>query len=241
MIELKNVKKSYQMDDVAMDVLKGISFTIGKNEKIAIMGPSGSGKSTLLHIIGCLDKPTAGNIIIDGNDISKMNDDELARIRREKIGFIFQFFYLLPSLTAKKNVMLPMSFAGVPRHEQDNRATKLLKMVGLESRMNHLPSQLSGGERQRVAIARALANNPDIILADEPTGALDSKTGSDILNILNRLHREQGITLIMITHDINIARNAKKIICIRDGEVVKTEVCKRGKDDALAISRRLLK
>ncbi|MBI5061238.1 MAG: ABC transporter ATP-binding protein [Candidatus Aenigmarchaeota archaeon] len=225
MIELKNVKKTYKMDDVSTDVLKGISLTVRNNKRVAIMGPSGSGKSTMLHIMGCLDKPTSGSVVIDGEDISDMSDDELAKIRREKIGFIFQFFYLLPSLTAKKNVMLPMSFNNVPRDEQEKRASELLTMVGLGNRMNHFPSQLSGGERQRVAIARSLANNPSIVLADEPTGALDSKTGKEIIDILNRLYREQGVTLVMITHDANVARNAEDIICIKDGEITKKERC----------------
>jgi putative ABC transport system ATP-binding protein len=175
----------------------------------------------MLHMLGCLDRPTKGKVIIDGIDVSKLSDDELAKIRREKIGFIFQFFYLIPSLTAIKNVELPMTFVGEDAKQREERARTLLKMVGLENRIYHKPSQLSGGESQRVAIARALANRPQIILADEPTGNLDSKSGKEIMDILMKLNREERVTLIIVTHDSTIARCTKRIINLRDGKIIK--------------------
>jgi putative ABC transport system ATP-binding protein len=185
------------------------------------MGPSGSGKSTMLHMLGCLDRPTRGKVIIDGIDVSKLNEDQLAKIRREKIGFIFQFFYLIPSLTALRNVELPMTFLGNSIKDKEKKSKALLKMVGLEERMNHRPNQMSGGESQRVAIARALANDPQIILADEPTGNLDSKSGKEIMEILVKLNKERGVTLILVTHDPIIAKHAERIINLKDGMIVK--------------------
>jgi len=220
-IELQNLEKEYDLGPVKLQVLKGINLKIKKSEVVAIMGPSGSGKSTILHMLGILDRPSKGKVIIDGADVSKLDDDELAKIRREKIGFIFQFFYLIPSLTALKNVELPMTFLGGSVKDKEKKAKELLKMVGLEGRMTHRPSQLSGGESQRVAIARALANDPQIILADEPTGNLDSKSGKEIIEILQKLNKERKVTLIIVTHDPSIAKHAQRIISLKDGMIVK--------------------
>jgi len=218
-IELKDVCKYFGEGEARVKAVCDVNLNIKKSEIIAIMGPSGSGKSTLLYILGCLDRPSKGKIIIDGTDISKLDDNELAKIRREKIGFIFQFFYLLPSLTALKNVELPMTFNG--KKNKEARAKELLRMVGLESRMSHRPNQLSGGESQRVAIARSLANDPQIILADEPTGNLDSKSGKEVMEILEKLNKERGVTIILVTHDSSIARHAERIIRLRDGKIIK--------------------
>lgn len=220
-IRCVNVSKSYNPGIAAeVKALKNINLKINSGERVAIIGPSGSGKSTLLHLIGCLDKPTKGKIFIAGKDTSKLTDDELARIRREKIGFVFQFFYLFPTLTALENVMLPMVFTKRNRLERRERAKKLLKLVGLEKRFHHYPLQLSGGERQRVAIARAMANNPEIILADEPTGNLDSKSGKDVIKILTKLNEKEGVTLVLVTHDKFIASHAKRIIKLKDGKII---------------------
>jgi putative ABC transport system ATP-binding protein len=220
LIELQNLEKEYDLGLVKLHVLKGINLKIKKSEIVAIMGPSGSGKSTMLHMLGCLDRPTKGKVIIDGVDVSKLSENELAKIRREKIGFIFQFFYLIPSLTALKNVELPMTFLGNIK-DKEKKAKELLKMVGLEERMYHRPNQISGGESQRVAIARALANDPQIILADEPTGNLDSKSGKEVMEILTKLNKERDVTLILVTHDPLIARHAERIINLKDGMIVK--------------------
>jgi putative ABC transport system ATP-binding protein len=221
LIELHNVEKEYVMGDVKLRVLKGINLKVKKSEIAAIMGPSGSGKSTMLHILGCLDRPTKGKVIIDGVDVSKLDDDSLAKIRREKIGFIFQFFNIIPIFTALENVELPMIFSKRP--DRMERAKELLKAVGLQQRMSHHPSQLSGGETQRVAIARALANDPKLILADEPTGNLDSKYGEEIMDILIKLNKEKGTTLLLITHDISVAKYAERIIRLKDGMIVRGE------------------
>jgi putative ABC transport system ATP-binding protein len=221
LIELQNVEKEYDIGNVKLKVLRGINLKIKKSETVSIMGPSGSGKSTMLNMLGCLDRPTRGKVIIDGVDISKLSDDGLAKLRREKIGFIFQFFYLIPSLTALKNVELPMAFENIDAKKREERARELLKMVGLEHRINHRPTQISGGESQRVAIARALANDPQIILADEPTGNLDSKSGKEVIDILKRLNKEEGVTLIIVTHDSTIARCTEKIVRIKDGMIIK--------------------
>jgi putative ABC transport system ATP-binding protein len=218
-IELKNVSKIYCTTGVPIHALENVSLKINKKESIAIMGPSGSGKSTMLHIIGCLDKPTHGKVFINGKDTSKLDENEIARIRRKTVGFIFQFFNLIPNFTALKNVELPMIFSKHPNKEK--RAEELLKAVGLGNRIKHYPSQLSGGETQRVSIARSLANEPDIILADEPTGNLDSKSGAEILNILKELNKNRGITLVTITHDRNIAKYSRKIIYLKDGQIIK--------------------
>jgi len=221
LIELHNVEKEYVMGDVKLRVLKEINLKVKKSEIVAITGPSGSGKSTMLHILGCLDRPTKGKVIIDGVDVSKIDDDGLAKIRREKIGFIFQFFNIIPIFTALENVELPMIFS--KKSNRVERAKELLKAVGLQQRASHHPSQLSGGETQRVAIARALANDPKLILADEPTGNLDSKYGKEIMDILIKLNKEKGTTLLLITHDISVAKYAERIIRLKDGMIVKGE------------------
>jgi len=220
-IKLKDIGKIYKMDDVTVQALKKIDLEINKNEFVAIMGPSGSGKSTLLHMIGCLDRPSYGKVILNGVDISKLNDAKLARLRGNEIGFVFQTFNLYPTLNALENVELPMMIVEKNKKERKQRAMELLKVVGLEERADHLPSQLSGGERQRVAIARALANDPEIILADEPTGNLDSKSGEEIMKMFVKLN-ESGKTVVVITHDQTIASHAKSIVRIKDGEIVRS-------------------
>jgi len=217
-IELRNVCKDYGTGDAKIRAVCDVNLKIKKSESVAIMGPSGCGKSTMLHLIGCLDRPTRGKVLIDGKDISNLDDDKLAKIRREKIGFVFQFFNLIPSFTALENAELPLIFSKHSNHKE--RAIELLKEVGLENRMHHHSSQLSGGEIQRISIARALANNPQIILADEPTGNLDSKSGKDIMDILIKLNKERGATLLIITHDKSIASHAKKIIKMKDGKII---------------------
>lgn len=221
LVELRNVHKIYRLGETSVHALRGINLEIRRGESITIIGPSGCGKSTLLHLMGCLDRPTRGKVLIEGKDVSKLNDDELAFIRREKIGFVFQFFYLLPYFTAFENVCLPMVLAGVPEKERRKRGKEVLRLVGLEKRMNHKPSQLSGGERQRVAIARAMANNPEIILADEPTGNLDSKAGKEVMDCLFKLNKDKGVTLVIVTHDPYIASLAKRKIYLRDGKIVR--------------------
>ncbi|NIO44839.1 MAG: ATP-binding cassette domain-containing protein [Candidatus Aenigmarchaeota archaeon] len=216
-VEMRNVIKEYIMGEVRVKAINGVSLKIKKSENIALMGPSGSGKSTMLHLVGCLDRSTRGKIFIDGNNVSNLNDNELAVIRRKKIGFIFQFFNLIPSFTALGNVELPMMFSRTPNREK--KAKELLKAVGLEHRSHHYPSQLSGGETQRVAIARALANDPQIVLADEPTGNLDSKAGEEIMEILIKLNKEKGVTLLIVTHDNLIAKHARRKIKLKDGKI----------------------
>ena len=222
LIKLKDVGKIYQMEEVKVQALKKIDLEINKNDFLAIMGPSGSGKSTLLHMIGCLDRPSYGKIIINGVDISKLNDSKLARLRGREIGFVFQTFNLYPTLTALENVELPMMIIEKNKKERRERAIELLKLVDLEERSNHLPSQLSGGERQRVSIARALANDPNLILADEPTGNLDSRSGDEIMKIFVNLN-ESGKTVVVITHDQVIASHAKSIVKIKDGEIIRSD------------------
>lgn len=219
MIKLEGLTKIYKMGDVSVTALKDISLNIEKEEFVAIMGPSGSGKSTLMNIIGCLDKPTEGKYVLDGVSIQGLNDDKLASIRNKKIGFVFQAFNLLPRTTALKNVELPMMYAGVPAKERRKRAIELLKKVGLGDRIDHRPNELSGGQRQRVAIARALVNNPAIILADEPTGNLDTKSGEEIMDIFKNLN-EEGVTVIIVTHEADIAQKAKRVVTFRDGMVI---------------------
>jgi putative ABC transport system ATP-binding protein len=220
MIELHDIKKSYPIGERDLQILKGISFTIEKGELVAIMGPSGSGKSTLLNVLGCLDVPTSGSYILDGQEVSRLNSKELAHIRAHKIGFVFQQFNLLPQLSALSNVKLGMEYADADDFKE---AVQSLATVGLADRANHRPTELSGGEQQRVAIARALAKNPPVIMADEPTGNLDSKSGDEIINMLTRLHDKQKITLVMITHDPRIAAHCQRIIYIKDGMVEKDE------------------
>lgn len=217
-IELRDVCKYYGSGDAKVKAICDVNLKIKKSENVAIMGPSGCGKSTMLHLIGCLDRPTRGKILLDGKDVSNLNDNELAKIRREKIGFIFQFFNLIPSFTALENVELPMIFSKTRNRKE--KAKELIKAVGLENRMNHHPHQLSGGEIQRVAIARALANNPSIILADEPTGNLDSKSGKEVMETLVNLNKERGTTLLIITHDSSIADYAKRLIKMKDGKIL---------------------
>ena len=218
-LKLEKVSKMYKMGEVDVVALSGIDLVIRKNEFVSIIGPSGSGKSTLLSIIGLLTKPTSGKVLIEGKDVSKMNDDQLAEIRGKRIGFVFQTFNLIPSMTALDNVMIPMIFAGVPYEQRVKRARELLKEVGLSHRMDHYPNQMSGGERQRVAIARALANDPALILADEPTGNLDSKSGEEIIELFVKLHRE-GRTLVLVTHDDDIASVSHRHVHIKDGKIV---------------------
>jgi putative ABC transport system ATP-binding protein len=219
MIEVHNITKTYKSGaDISFQALKGVSFTIEDGEFVAIMGPSGSGKSTLMHILGALDTPTTGKYLLDKKDVSKYSDDELADIRKEKIGFVFQSFNLLPRATVIRNVVLPLVYAGVGEEDRNNRAKDALFAAGLdESHFGHLSNQLSGGQIQRVAIARALVNNPTIILADEPTGNLDTKTGEIVLGTFQRLNEERGRTIVLITHESDVAEHAKRIIYIRDG------------------------
>ncbi|MEM3452413.1 MAG: ABC transporter ATP-binding protein [Candidatus Hadarchaeum sp.] len=222
-VKVDEVTKIYRMGEVDLRALDGVSLKIMPSENLSIIGPSGSGKSTLLHLMGCLDRPTSGRIYIDGVDTSQLNGTKLAEIRRHKIGFVFQFFYLIPTLNALENVELPMMFAGVNESERKKRAAELLELVNLKDRMKHRPSELSGGERQRVAIARALANNPKIVLADEPTGNLDSRSGREIIDLLRRLNEEKGVTLVIVTHDPYIASTMKRTIYLKDGRIVKEE------------------
>ena len=227
MIECTNIQKAYNTGGEESLVLKGINFSIKSGEFVAIMGPSGSGKSTLMHILGALDTPTKGSYILDGKDVSKLNDDELADIRKEKIGFVFQSFNLLPRATVLRNVALPLVYAEIPKAEREQKAKEALLHAGLdESRFYHLSNQLSGGQMQRVAIARALVNNPAIILADEPTGNLDTKTGEVVLKTFQDLNR-QGRTIILITHEQDVAAHAKRIIHIRDGNILSDEINNR--------------
>lgn len=219
-IQAKNLSKVYKTDVLETTALSDVSFEIKKGEFVAIMGPSGSGKSTLMHIIGALDTPTFGTYTLDGEEVQKLSDDELSDIRNKKIGFIFQAFNLLPRTTALKNVMLPMTYAGIPKAERLERAKKYLEMVGLGDRMEHTSNQLSGGQQQRVAIARALAMNPAILLADEPTGNIASVQAEEIMAIFQKIN-DEGHTIVMITHESDIAEHAKRIIHIRDGRIVK--------------------
>jgi len=224
-IALQNVEKDYYVGSIVVKALRSVSVDISPNEYVAIMGPSGSGKSTLMNLIGCLDTATGGKYILNGTDVSQMEDNQLAEIRNREIGFVFQTFNLLPRYTALENVMLPMVYAGVPKSERMARSKEVIEQVQLTDRMDHKPNELSGGQRQRVAVARALVNEPSIILADEPTGNLDSKTSLDIMNLLDRIH-EAGNTIILVTHEEDIARHAHRIIRLIDGEVAKDEVNK---------------
>ncbi len=219
-IRINDVKKIYRMGDIDVFALNGVSFEIQEGEMVAITGPSGSGKSTLMNIIGCLDTPTSGEYFLDGTDVSKMTDDEQAGVRNKKIGFVFQQFNLLPRTPAIDQVELPMVYAGAP--DRRERAHAALQAVGLGDRTHHRPNELSGGQQQRVAIARSLVNNPSIILADEPTGNLDSKSGTEIMNIFKSLNRDKGLTVILVTHDPAIAGQAQRAIRVRDGVIVES-------------------
>lgn len=227
MISCKNITKTYKTGDEETIVLKNISFTVEDGEFVAIMGPSGSGKSTLMHILGALDTPTSGTYLLDGKDVSTMSDRQLANIRKEKIGFVFQAFNLLPRTTVIRNVSLPLVYAEVEKGKREQLARQALRNAGMdESRYHHLSNQLSGGQMQRVAIARALVNNPSLILADEPTGNLDTKTGEIVLKTFQDLN-EQGRTIVLITHEEDVARHAKRIIHIRDGNIIQDEILEK--------------
>ncbi|MDO4615645.1 MAG: ABC transporter ATP-binding protein [Lachnospiraceae bacterium] len=221
-LELRDAGKIYLEGKLEVPALKGINFSVDEGEYVAVMGPSGSGKSTLMNIVGCLDRLTTGSLILDGRDVSGLSDDQLSDLRLEKIGFIFQSFQLLPYETALENVALPLSYAGVPKKERRERAREALIRVGLEDRLDFVPTQLSGGQKQRVAIARAMINRPKILLADEPTGALDSVSGAQVMDLFDELHRE-GVTILMITHDAGIAQRAERIMEIRDGVMYSSE------------------
>ena len=225
MISLDKIVKNYYIGSITVEALRSVDIKIKRNEYVAIMGPSGSGKSTLMNLVGALDTPTSGEYVLNGTDVSKMDDNRLAEIRNQEIGFIFQTFNLLPRYTALENVMLPLVYAGVPKSERVEKATTTLTEVGLADRMDHKPNELSGGQRQRVAVARALVNDPSIILADEPTGNLDSKTSMDIMKLFGDIH-DRGNTIILVTHEESIARYAHRIIRLLDGEIDKIEINK---------------
>jgi len=227
LIELKNIRKSYPLDGFDLEILKGIDLKINQGEFVAIMGPSGSGKSTLMNILGCLDNPTSGSYLLDGRPVQNLTPDELAEIRNAKIGFVFQGFNLLSRTSALENVELPMVYANVPAHQRKERAFKALEAVGLKDRMAHMPNQLSGGQQQRVAIARAIVNEAPIIFADEPTGNLDTKMSIEIMRLFSDLNEKMGRTIILVTHEEDIARCAKRIIKIVDGEIHSDERQKR--------------
>ncbi len=226
MIKMENLSKIYKMDGVTVDALKGVSLSIQAGEYVSIMGPSGSGKSTLMNLVGCLDTPTTGSYHLDGLLVSEMDDDQLAVVRNKKIGFVFQTFNLLPRSSALHNVELPMQYAGVDSGVRRAKAVASLESVGLAHRINHKPTEMSGGERQRVSIARALVNNPSILLADEPTGNLDSKTGIEIMALFDRLHQE-GKTVILVTHDQKVGEHARRAVRILDGEIVSDQTIRK--------------
>jgi putative ABC transport system ATP-binding protein len=223
MIELSHITKIYRMGGVDITVLSDVSLTVRPGELIAIMGPSGSGKSTIMNMLGCLDRPTSGSYRFEGREINSMTDDELASIRNVKIGFVFQTFNLLPRFTALKNVEVPLIYSGVPARIRKERAMPMLQQVGLAERMYHKPTELSGGQQQRVAIARALVNHPPLLLADEPTGNLDSRSGEEILDILTGLN-QQGVTVIIVTHDQSVAARCRRVISVKDGQIVDDRV-----------------
>jgi putative ABC transport system ATP-binding protein len=222
-IETMNLEKTYMLGKVPVQALRGVNLKVEEGDFLAILGPSGSGKSTLLNMIGALDKPTDGKVIIDGVDVSKMGSNQLAELR-QKVGFVFQFFNLIPRFSARVNIELPMAIVGLGKNQRRVRAESLLESVGLKDRMNHRPAELSGGERQRVAIARALANNPRFLLMDEPTGNVDSKTAVEIMDVVKRLNRELGVTIVAITHDLKVASQAKRTLHLLDGLIVNEKV-----------------
>ena len=222
-LQLKNIYKDYQQGKMIVPVLKDINFSMEEGEYVAIMGPSGSGKTTLMNIIGCLDKPTKGEFLLDGQNVNKCTENDMSDIRLNKIGFVFQSFHLLPRQSALSNVEMPLNYAKVPKKERKERALKALDRVGLADRVDFKPNQLSGGQMQRVAIARAIVNNPKLLLADEPTGALDSKSDAQVMELFQKLN-DEGVTVLMITHDPDIASHAKRVVMIRDGELREKEV-----------------
>ncbi|TKJ33908.1 macrolide ABC transporter ATP-binding protein [bacterium (candidate division B38) B3_B38] len=226
LIRVESLTKIYHLGEVKVVALRGVSFEVKGGDFLAIMGPSGSGKSTLMNIIGCLDRPTSGQYLLEGTEVSKLDKKQLAYIRNKKIGFVFQMFNLLPRTTAMENVELPLLYSNVPTKKRNRLAEESLALVGLAGRKMHYTHQLSGGEQQRVAIARALVNNPSIILADEPTGNVDSQSGAEIMEIFEKLNNEKKITIILVTHDLEISKFAKKMILFRDGEIVKREIIK---------------
>lgn len=233
-ISLKNIVRSFSIGAEEVKALRGVNLNINKNEYVALMGPSGSGKSTLMNLLGCLDTPTSGQYILNGTDVSVLDDNQLAQIRNKEIGFIFQTFNLLPKSTALDNVILPLIYAGLGKVEREQRALKTLEDVGLANRVKHKPNELSGGQRQRVAVARALVNNPAIILADEPTGNLDSKTSVEIMGLFEEIHKK-GNTIIVVTHEEDIARHAHRIIRLKDGVIESDEINK----DIVQVSERI--
>jgi putative ABC transport system ATP-binding protein len=220
LIEVHDLHKAYHQDTLEVPVLAGIDLSIGKGEVVALIGPSGSGKSTLLNVLGCLDRPSSGTYLLGGRDVSTLTRAEQAWVRLHYLGFVFQGFHLLSSASALENVALPLFYGGVGRKEREERARELLERVGLGDRLDHRPNQLSGGQRQRVAIARALANRPRLLLADEPTGALDTHSGEEVLRLLEELHDESGLSMLIVTHDPKVARRAKRVIAMQDGRVV---------------------
>jgi putative ABC transport system ATP-binding protein len=220
MISITDLSKTYYMGSVEVPALQGVSFQIERGEFVAVMGPSGSGKSTLMNLLGCLDTPTSGSYLLDGEEVAQLDGNELSSVRARKLGFVFQQYNLLPRQSAARNVEMPLIYRGVPGHERRVRARTALEIVGMSERVDHRPSELSGGQQQRVAIARALAGSPAVILADEPTGALDTKTSAEIMTILQRLNREQGLTIVMVTHEADIAAYARRVLTMRDGRLV---------------------
>ncbi|MBN1275778.1 ABC transporter ATP-binding protein [Candidatus Woesearchaeota archaeon] len=222
MINIKDVWKTYKIGENEVHALRGLDLEVKEGEFLAIMGPSGSGKSTAMNMIGCLDIPTKGSVYLAGKDISKMTESNLAQIRGRMIGFIFQKFNLINTLSAKENIMLPMTFQATPIERRSRKADELLKMVELDDRKDHRPNELSGGQQQRVAIARSLANNPTVILADEPTGNLDSKTGENVMEFLKKLHKQEGTTIVLVTHDEEVAKNADRVEYLKDGRIVES-------------------
>ena len=224
LIRVENLTKIYHMGEVEVVALRGVSFKVSSGDFLAIMGPSGSGKSTLMNIIGCLDNPTSGRYLLEGTEVSKLDKRQLAYVRNKKIGFVFQMFNLLPRTTALENVELPLLYSNITARNRRRLAEESLALVGLSGRETHYPSQLSGGEQQRAAIARALANNPTIILADEPTGNVDSQSGAEIMEIFKSLNQEKKITILLVTHDMEISRSAKRMMLFRDGEIIKEQI-----------------